>query len=59
MDRILTLCEKCQKELDEGYRVKRLTFATTELKKACENCGMKGSSYVLARYMVENKKKGR
>lgn len=58
MDKILTLCEKCRAELSIGYKVKPLTAATTELKKACENCGMKGSPYVLSRYLVEPKKKG-
>lgn len=58
MNRILTLCEKCREAMAESYRVKKLTVATTELKKACENCGMKGSPYVLSRYLIQQKKKG-
>ena len=56
MDKILTLCEKCRAEFDGAYKVRRLTDATTELKKACENCGMKGSPYVLSRYLIYGKK---
>lgn len=58
MDRILTLCEKCRGDMSEGYRVKKITVATTELKKTCEKCGMKGSPYTLARYLIQSKKKG-
>ena len=58
VDKILTLCEKCREDMEAGYRVKKLTTATTELKKACENCGRKGGPYVLSRYLIQQKKKG-
>ena len=56
VDKILTLCEKCREAMEVGYRVKKLTTATTERKKACENCGMKGGPYVLSQYLIQKKK---
>ena len=58
MNQILTLCDKCSADLSEGYRLKKLTNATTELKKNCEVCGRKGSPYELSRYLISSKKKG-
>lgn len=58
MNQILTLCDKCSSDLSSGYRVKKLTTATTELKKNCEVCGRKGSPYDLSRYLISSKKKG-
>lgn len=55
VDKILTLCEKCRETLAAGYRVKKLTVATTDLKKTCENCGKKCSPYVLSRYLIQQK----
>lgn len=58
MNQILTLCDKCSADLGEGYRLKKLTTATTELKKNCENCGIKGDRFSLSRYLISSKKKG-
>lgn len=58
MSQILTLCESCAQAMATGYKTKKLTDATTELKKACENCKMKGNKYTLSRYLVQPKKKG-
>lgn len=58
MNKLLTLCDKCSEEMAFGYRVKKLTTATTELKKNCEKCGMKGGPYTLSRYLISSKKKG-
>lgn len=57
MDKIVTLCPACSEVMKTGFSVKKVTNATTELGKKCENCGMRGSSYVLARYLIS--KKGR
>lgn len=57
MDKIVTLCSQCSELMKSGFTVKKVTNATTELGKRCEQCGMKGSSYVLARYMVTKKGK--
>lgn len=58
MNKILTLCDKCSQEMAVGFKTKRLFEVTTELKKACENCGKKGDKYSLARFLIQSKKKG-
>ena len=57
MNKIVTLCPTCADTMKSGYSVKKITNATTALKKQCENCGMKGSAYFLSRYLIS--KKGR
>lgn len=57
MDKIVTLCPACSEVMKSGFSVKKVTNATTELGKKCENCGMRGSSYVLARYLISKKGK--
>ena len=57
MDRIVTLCPNCKALMESGFHVKLVTNATTELGKRCEQCKMKGSSYVLARYLISKKGK--
>ena len=55
MNTILTLCETCAGLYGESYRAKKLTTATTELKKACERCKKKGDKYTLARYLIQGR----
>ena len=55
MKSILTLCGSCAWLYGESYRMKKLTDATTELKKNCECCKKKGDKYTLARYLIQRK----
>lgn len=57
MDKIVTLCPKCRALYEANFRVRLATNATTELKKQCEECKMKGSSLTLARYLITKKGK--
>ena len=56
-DKIVTLCTKCKALYEDSYRVRPAINATTELKKQCENCKMRGSSLTLARYLISKKGK--
>lgn len=55
MNTILTLCESCAQTYSESYRTKKLTEATTELKKNCECCNKRDDKYTLARYLISGK----
>lgn len=55
MAQIMTLCEKCKKELIESlFRVKPVppVALTTEKKDHCEYCGRKYHDVDLAQYTV-------